>query len=247
MGLIEGVRYNLRGLQLGLRTPKLLMLGLLRFMAVLIVAVFAAGAVLVYHQEVMALLWTRPASPWIVWLWYLADGLLALLLLGVATILGYILSQVLFSVVIMDAMSRITERITVGSEAPPPSMPFFRHLLYLVRQEIPRALLPVVLSLAVMALGWLTPLGPFLTLVSPLIVAAFLAWDYTDLLPARRMVAFNARWRRFRSSLAFHVGFGLLFLVPLANLVFLSFAPVGATLYHLEAVKAEAGAAAPAE
>ena len=234
MSLIQGLRYNLRGLRLGMRTPRLLLLGLLRFAVVLAISVAAAATVLVYHQEVVALIWARPASPWILWLWYLVDGFLALVLLGLATIVGYLFSQVFFSIVVMDAMSRITERMTVGSEALPPSMPFLAHLVHLVRQEIPRALLPVVLSLLVMVAGWLTPLGPLLTIVSPVVATTFLAWDYTDLVPARRMVDFSARWRRFRRHLVFHVGFGLLFLLPVVNLVFLSFAPIGATLFQLE-------------
>jgi len=234
MGLIQGLRYNLRGLRLGLRTPRLLFLGLLRFVVVLLISAAAAAMVLVYHQEVVALIWPRPASLWLLWLWYLVDWLLALVLLGLATIVGYILSQVFFSIVVMDAMSRITERMTVGSEALPPSMPFFAHLVHLVRQEIPRALLPVVLSLLVMVAGWLTPLGPLLTFVSPVVATTFLAWDYTDLVPARRMVDFSARWRLFRNRLVFHVGFGLLFLLPVVNLVFLAFAPIGATLFQLE-------------
>jgi CysZ protein len=35
-------------------------------------------------------------------------------------------------------------------------------------------------------------------------------------------------------TLPFHLGFGLLFLVPVLNILLLSFAPVGATLYYLE-------------
>jgi CysZ protein len=35
-------------------------------------------------------------------------------------------------------------------------------------------------------------------------------------------------------AIPFHLGFGLPFLVPILNILFLSFAPVGATLYYLE-------------
>jgi CysZ protein len=37
-----------------------------------------------------------------------------------------------------------------------------------------------------------------------------------------------------RGQLSFHLGFGLCFLIPALNMLFLSFAPVGATLYYLE-------------
>ena len=85
-----------------------------------------------------------------------------------------------------------------------------------------------------MLLGWLTPLGPVVTLLSPVAAVVFLSWDYTDLVPARRMLPFRQRFQIFRRHLLFHLGFGLPFLVPLANLLLLSFGPVGATLFHIE-------------
>lgn len=233
MAFIQGIRLNFQGFLLGLRTPRLLMLGVLRFAVILLIFVGAAAFFFAYQDDIIQFIWAKPASAWVIWLWYLVSGLISLILLGVATVIGYFIAQVLFSVVIMDAMSRITERVVTGKEIPPPAMPFFPHLIFLVRQEIPRAVLPVVLALALMVLGWLTPLGPVVTILSPTIAALFLAWDYTDLVPARRMLAFNARFQLFRQHLLFHLGFGLLFLVPLLNLLLLSFAPVGATLFHI--------------
>ena len=86
-------------------------------------------------------------------------------------------------------------------------------------------------------LGWLTPLGPVITLITPLIVAIFLAWDNSDLLPARRIEPFGQRFRFLMRSLPFHLGFGLPFLIPILNSLLLSFAPVGATLYMIDARK----------
>jgi CysZ protein len=83
-------------------------------------------------------------------------------------------------------------------------------------------------------LGWLTPLGPIITILSSMAAVIFLAWDNTDLIPARRMAPFRERFRLLMNTLAFHLGFGLLFLIPLLNILFLSFAPVGATLYYID-------------
>jgi CysZ protein len=85
-----------------------------------------------------------------------------------------------------------------------------------------------------MVLGWLTPLGPVLAIVSSGILVIFLAWDNTDLVPARRFDPFKQRFKLLRKSLTFHLGFGLLFLIPLLNILFLSFAPVGATIYFID-------------
>ena len=56
MNLISGIRYNLRGLRMGLKTPKLLILGLIRFLAVIIITIFTAGMILAYHQEILSVM-----------------------------------------------------------------------------------------------------------------------------------------------------------------------------------------------
>jgi len=72
------------------------------------------------------------------------------------------------------------------------------------------------------------------TVVSSAIAVVFLAWDNTDLIPARRLVPFGERFRVLGRTLPFHLGFGVLFLIPFLNILFLSFAPVGATLYYID-------------
>ena len=237
MNIFSGIRYNLKGLWLGLRSPRLLALGLLRFVVVAVLTVALSGLILAKHAEILALLWQQPESPWIVWIWHLASWLLTLLLMGVSAVAAYLLAQVLFAVLIMDWMSRITERLVTGQAAAAPNAPILQQMGFLVRQEVPRNVIPVVLTLLIMGLSWFTPLGPVLTFVGPMTAAIFLAWDNTDLIPARNLVPFGQRIRSLGKTLLFHLGFGLLFLIPVLNLLFLSFAPVGATLYHLDREK----------
>jgi CysZ protein len=134
----------------------------------------------------------------------------------------------------MDLMSRITEKTVTGSVREPNKIPWWQQFLFLIKQEIPRTIVPVLLSLVLIGLGWLTPLGPIVMILSSVAAVIFLAWDNTDLIPARRMVPFKERFRLLMSTLPFHLGFGILFLIPLLNILFLSFAPVGATLYYIE-------------
>jgi CysZ protein len=234
MGLLQGLSYNLRGLGLGLKTPKLLLLGLIRFAAVIFITVLAVGFIVAYHLQLVDLVWSKPASPWLVWLWHLVAWLLVLLLTGVAALISYLAAQILFSVLIMDHMSRITEKLISGRVQAPAHVNVIRQFGYLIRQEIPRAVIPVLLTLTLMVLAWATPIGPFVTIILAITAAAFLAWDSTDLTPARRMVPFQKRLMFFRQTLMFHLGFGLLFLIPFVNILFLAFAPVGATLYYVE-------------
>ena len=85
-----------------------------------------------------------------------------------------------------------------------------------------------------MVLGWMTPLGPIITLLSSGLAVTFLSWDNTDLTPARNLLPFKTRFRFLMKNVLFHLGFGLPFLIPGLNLLFLAFAPVGATLYYLD-------------
>ena len=89
-------------------------------------------------------------------------------------------------------------------------------------------------SLVLMIFGWFTPFGPVITLFSTGAAVVFLAWDNTDLVPARRYQPFRKRFRFLVKNLGFHLGFGLLFIIPVLNIFSLSFAPVGGTLYHVE-------------
>jgi len=235
MGLIRGFKTNLAGLRLGLTTPKLMMLGLVRLVAILAATVIGAALALAYHDALMATLWQRPESLWWLWLWYLGSWLLALVLVGLSAVAGYLVSQILFSVWLMDLMSRLTEQLTTGREVPPPPMGKLRWFGFLLAQEVPRAVLPILIGLVLLIFGWLTPLGPILAVLSSLAAAVFMAWDSTDLVFARRMEPFRLRLGRLSGNIGFHLGFGLWFLIPGLNLLFLSFAPVGGTLFALEA------------
>ncbi len=232
MNFLEGIKYNVRGLWLGLKTPKLLFWGLVRFLLVIAITVVSATVILSYHQEILNFIWTKPEGIWIIF-WHVLSWLVSLLLVGISAVVGYLLAQILFSILIMDYMSRLTERMLTGTVQEPAHMPLVTLFVYLIKQELPRAIVPVLISLVLVSLSF-TPIGPVLTVFACVMASTFLAWDNTDLVPARRLIGFKARFRLFSKNILFHLGFGLPFLVPGVNILFLSFAPVGATLYHLE-------------
>ncbi len=234
VSFVKGVTYNLRGMLFAFKRPKLLLLGLIRFVLVILLTTLTAGTILYYHQDILNLIWIKPESAWLVWLWHVVSWLMSLILAGVCVILSYLASQLLFAVVIMDAMSRITEQLASGGLKTQTETPLLQHFFFLIRQEIPRTTLPVLITLVIMALSWLTPLGPPLTILASAIAAIFLSWDNTDLVPARRLEPFSVRIKFLLKTLPFHLGFGLLFMVPGLNILLLSFAPVGATLYYID-------------
>ncbi len=239
MNLINGIAYNYRGLKLGFKTPVLLFLGLVRFFVIVIVTIVSASLILKYHNEILSLLWVKPESNWIIWLWYVVSWLLTFLLMGLSAVISFLIAQILFSVMIMDSMSRITEQRVAGKEKEVKHMSWFKYFFFLLKQEIPRVVIPVMIALVLMVLGWFTPLSPVTTIASALAAGIFLAWDNTDLIPARRHESFRDRFKFLLKNLGFHVGFGLWFLIPVLNIIFLSFAPIGATLFYIERIDAE--------
>ena len=86
MNLFSGIIYNYRGLKLGVKTPRLLALGLARFLLIVAITVVLAGLVLSYYHEILSLIWNRPESSWILWLWHLISWFVALLLIRVSGI-----------------------------------------------------------------------------------------------------------------------------------------------------------------
>jgi CysZ protein len=234
MNIIYGIKYNIKGVILSLKTPQLLMLGILRFVIILFFTLLISGLVLYWHDEILTMIWTMPEAGIVLYLWKAVSWILSLFLAAVAMVLSYLIAQLFFCVFIMDYMSRITERIVLGKEQPFDQGSWIMFFIYLVKQEIPRAIIPVLISMVIMIAGLLTPLGPVIIIVSSVVAAVFLAWDNTDLIPARHMYPFKTRLGFLKSNIMFHVGFGLLFLIPWLNIIFLSFAPVGATLYYIE-------------
>ncbi len=234
MSLYHGLKYNLKGVALALKTPKLLILGMLRFAVVLVLTLLLSGLVLYWHNDILNLIWKMPEAGFLIYVWKVVSWILSVFLAAISMVIAYLISQILFCAFIMDYMSRITEVMVLGEEARFEPGSWFGFFIYLIKQEIPRAIIPVVISLIIMIVGVFTPAGPIIVVVSSIVAGVFLAWDNTDLTPARRMLPFKERMGFLKKNLMFHIGFGILFLIPWLNIVFLSFAPVGATLYYIE-------------
>jgi len=234
MGFVQGLLFNLRGLKLGVTTGKLLFWGLVRFALLLLIMSLLTGLILAYHQDLMSLLWSKPESRWLIWLWHVVSWLASLFLIGLSAIVSFIISQVFFSALVMDHMARITELKITGTIREPQNLPLWRLFPSIILQEIPRSFVPLIVSLLILIFGWITPLGPILTIVSSAVAILFLSWDNTDLIPARNLIPFKERFGFLMKTIPFHLGFGLPFLVPILNILFLAFAPIGATLYYLE-------------
>ena len=88
MNLYYGLKYNIRGVAMALKTPKLLVLGILRFAIVLFFTLFLSGLVLYWHNEILTMIWTMPESGLLLYLWKAVSWILSLFLAGVAMVLS---------------------------------------------------------------------------------------------------------------------------------------------------------------
>ena len=234
MDIYLGIKYNIKGLLFALKTPKLLFLGILRFVIILLITFAFIGLVLYWYDTALNLIWEMPESGFSFYLWKMVSWIVLAILAVISMFLAYIAAQLLFCVFIMDYMSRITEELISKQKPAPIRGSVFSLVIHLIKQEIPRTIIPLLISFGIMLISLLTPVSPVIIAISSIGAAIFLAWDNTDLLLARRMYNFKQRFGFLKQNLFFHIGFGLLFLIPWLNILFLSFAPVGATMYCLD-------------
>lgn len=235
MNLLYGLKCHWEALKIMKAKKSLIFWGLLRFLIILFLFIVLSFIALSYNHLLLEYIWTKPSSLMMLILWKIALVLLTILLLFVAGGLSYLISQILFGVVIADHMSYITEHILSGKE-PKGTPPFsFSYLLFLIKQEIPRGTLPLLVSSSFIILGWLLPLGFIWVMVSSLVSCAFLAWDYTDLVPARMLKPFKERFTLFKRTFWGHVIFGLPFMIPFINVLFFSIGPVSGTVFYMRA------------
>ena len=68
MGFFKGFAYNLKGLRFGLKNPALMLMGVVRFVVILLVTALCAVLVIAYYRDIAGVVWTLPESPWLVWL-----------------------------------------------------------------------------------------------------------------------------------------------------------------------------------
>ena len=68
MSLIKGISYNFRGLGMGVKTPKLLLLGIIRIVVVILLTIVAAMLIYYFLQSNINDIWQKPESNWIIWL-----------------------------------------------------------------------------------------------------------------------------------------------------------------------------------
>ena len=187
-----------------------------------------------YHERIAAaVLFQKPD------VWYLLLGYyLCLFMVNVAiAILAFITSLLLMNIVaapIYDVVSAAVEKDLTG--AAPPSLSLSQHLAVILG-EAKKVFLILVLSTILLFI-------PGVNVVSTLVTAFLVGWDFFDYPLARRGWTFRQRLDLVSGEGWAVLGLGLWLVIPFVQIVMLPLAVVGGTMLSLDSM-ARQGLIAP--
>jgi CysZ protein len=193
---------------------------------------FAAGTFLFvkYAEEVVGFLsFARPSAAWGLLWYYLYRAMLYLSLFIVLLILC-ILTANAVAAPLYDVVSLAVERSLYNEEAV--DIPFFKALI-LMFEEIKKVSI-------IMAVSVLLLVTPGLNLLSPLVSAFLLGWDFYDYPLVRRGWRLRERLKFVLEDGLTVMGFGFWLLIPFVQIILLPFAVPGGTMLSMNRLKTHA-------
>ncbi len=197
-----------------------------------LLGVVVAGAFfLEYHADLVKFFLFEPGQGWFwVFVYYLAYLLFHLTALVVVLLLGVCVTNI-FAAPIYEQISEGIERELYPDQYV--SLSFWQSLR-LIPEEIKKALLTLILSLALFVV-------PGLNLLAAFGSAFLVAWDFYDYPFARRGLALTVRVRHARQDFFAILGLSVWFLIPIVQIVLVPMAVVGATILGLEKLQRDTG------
>jgi len=233
----EGSKFHVRGIRFGLSHPSFLILAVLPFLVTLILYIFAFYMFIHHADEVLQMVWHPQTgeSSWIVgWLhWtytHIVKWIIYLIVLVIMFYTFIVLSIVLASPV-YDYVSAKYERVYYQNASKGEGTPSGKGVLTVLKEEMKKAILMLIIPIPLI---FVPVVG---TLLSFVVAAVFIAWDYTDFSLSRDSPLLRDRMRavwRHKWSL---LGFGSPLLIPFLGLVIMPFAILGATTLYFDRMK----------
>lgn len=239
--LLRGISYPLRGYRALRQHPSLGRYAVMPMLFTLLALLASVALALAYSDDLLALLWSKPAAGSALrWLYTLTYWLSLLVSLAV-TVLLCVFSSTVIAAPFNDLLSEALEQRVTGR--PAPAFSLVRFLRELVR-TVSLALFRLALYAAVVGplwlLSWLVPgVGHLVYLVVWTgFTAAYFALDYVDWSASRHGLSMGARFALLAQRPLLMLGFGLAvwgcLFVPLLNLVFMPLSVAGGTLLFLD-------------
>jgi uncharacterized protein involved in cysteine biosynthesis len=196
--------------------------------------IFLVGGITVFSafdQQVLKwILFEEPQSAMsLAWFVYQACKMLLYIAMIVFTLAASLLLMNVIASPIYDHISLAVERDVLGTDTP--GLGFMDTLRVMV-VELKKVVFILFLSALLLVV-------PGLNVISTLIAAFLVGWDFFDYPLARRGWSFRQRLRLVTSDFWAVMGFGLWLVIPFAQIVMLPLAVAGGTMLNLESLKRE--------
>jgi CysZ protein len=237
----QGARFHVRGIRFGLNHPSFLFLAVFPFLVTLTLYIIAFYIFVDYSDNLLEMVWNPETgeSSWIMgWLHWIYTHIFRWILYLIALVImfyTFIVISVVLASPVYDYVSRKYERLSYGDALKENTTPSGNGLLTVVKEELKKALVMLVIPIPLI---FLPVVG---TLLSFLVASVFIAWDFSDFSLSRDCPLLRDRMRavwRHKWSL---LGFGSPILIPFLGLILMPFAILGATTLYFDEMKQASG------
>lgn len=233
----EGWKFHIRGIRFGFSHPSFLLLSAIPFLFTLALYIFAFCMFTLHADDMLRMIWhveTGESSTVVGWLYWtyihVVKFLLYLILLFVMFYTFLVFSNILSSPV-YDYISTKYERLYGRKSAPDKGTSGGRGLLTVMKEELKKALLMLLIPLP---LCFIPMVGVALGFV---VAAIFIAWDYVDFSLSRDLPLFKDRLKSVWRYKFILLGFGCPLLIPFLGLTIMPFAILGGSLLYFDGMK----------
>lgn len=225
-GTVHGFKTYLRGLSWLRRHPRYLVLLTIPMLVGLSFVIGALSLFSTYDQTLLG--WILPAAPES-WYWAAAHNVLAIILSVAVFVLSLVSALLVMNIVaspIYEVVSVAVERDFTGG--PVESLDFWDSLKA-VLTELKKVFFILLISFVLLFI-------PGINIISTLVAALLLGWDFFDFPLARRGWKLGRRLSFLGAEFWSVLGFGVWLVIPFAQIVMLPLAVAGGTLLNLEAL-----------
>ena len=220
----RGLSVYVKGFRWLQKHPSYFILLLLPMAISLLLLAATWGLFTKYHDSVLALImFDKPGTFLLIALYYLAKATLYIVLF-VMSLIFYMLVLNVISAPIYDLVSAAVEKDLTGRADDETSL---WEAFLLMKEELKKVLFIFLVSVLLLLI-------PGVNIISPLITAFFVGWEFYDFSLARKKWPFKKRLGFVFKHIWSVTGFGLWLLIPGGQMILMPLAVVGGTMLAVE-------------
>ncbi len=222
--LSRGFNSYVRGFRWLREHPSYFVLLMLPVAISMLVLVSCWGVLFHYHDQIFALiLFAKPEVWWMLAFYYVAKAMLYFVLFVMSLVVYMLLLNVL-AIPLYEVVSAAVEKDLTGRVQDETSLwDSFR----LMKEELKKVLFIIGVSMVLLFV-------PGINILSPLVAAFFIGWEFYDLTLARKKWSFKKRLHFVMTHFWSVTGLGLWLILPGGQMFLMPFAVVGASMLAVE-------------